>query len=269
MNNAAATISRALPPANRRAGFSLIEMLVVVGLIVVLLAIVLAVGPGLLKSQRIAQTKGVLGALDRALDEFRLANGAFPKIKPGAYADVPGPDWALPKDGLNNVNAGEAAFRAYPAGGTKYARRPDAAVFIAAAMGTGEVSNIIRNIPAQFQRNTVSAASQDGTPSMIDPWSSTQWDIPWVALKSTYILYVDAANPLAQELYGRCVNGRPYFVSSGPDGKFGIEDEFYDWSANASTGSRTEVEAALTDNITSYPVGPVSLDSSWTYRQKQ
>ena len=72
-------------------------------------------------------------------------------------------------------------------------------------------------------------------------------------------------NELAQALYGRCLNERPYFVSAGPDGLFGTTDEIKRvCRTSASSGaSPEEVEraiAALEDNIYSYEVGPARID---------
>lgn len=252
--------------------FTLLEMLIVMGIIVLLLAIVLAVGPAVVKSQKVSQAKGLLSALDRALDEYKIANNAFPKIDAKAYAGVPSRDWALGGD-HGNVYGGTGGFRTYNT--VSYSRRPDAAVFLKAAAGYGEVDSIVHNMPSRFLQSTVNQDDKDATPSVLDPWSLVNKDAwalgrgvgaaPWTALQCNYILYVDSANPLAQELYGRCVNGRPYFVSAGPDGKFGLEDEFYDYATNSALPGdiQTQVEGSLADNITSYPVGVFNKDPNF------
>ena len=79
-------------------------------------------------------------------------------------------------------------------------------------------------------------------------------------------------NEVAQALYGRCLNERPYFVSAGPDGLFGTTDEIKGIcrSAGNSGASPEEVEkaiAALDDNIYSYEVGSARTDPTDTFNE--
>src|SRR5690606_36743971 len=71
--------------------------------------------------------------------------------------------------------------------------------------------------------------------------------------------------PDAQELYGACVNGRPYFFSAGPDGFYGHPDELASiinyYGMQPHSGGESDEEfwnrallEARKDNLYSMPV---------------
>ncbi|MDX2114357.1 MAG: prepilin-type N-terminal cleavage/methylation domain-containing protein [Planctomycetota bacterium] len=245
-------------PRARRA-FTLIEILVVAAVIVVLLAIVAGVGVAVLNRQQGTATSQVLSTLDRALDEYMqtAGNGAPPKYSRADYVEVPGPSVVL---------GDSKYFRDFGSAGTSYPIRPDAAVFVRQTIGAGRVQDIIQGIGERFLRLTttpgqgaVSGRDIDPTPSIVDLWAKEDWVAPFDPATSSgdtnqsLIYYVHPNNLLAQELYGRCVNGRPYFMSAGPDRKYGLRSEF------PASATKDEVENALKDNVYSYAVGPANL----------
>jgi len=227
-----------------RAGFTLLELLIVIGIITLLVGVLLAVGLRAIRSQDERATKNVLISLDRALSEYILVAGSIPKYNAQAYAQVPGPD------------------------NTPGLDRPDSSVFIRQATGYGEVDAIIRGIPERFLITTVTGPESDPiagdtTPSVIDAWAVVDelWQAPFPVAAQQLVYYVHPENVIAQELFGRCVNGRPYFMSAGPDRKYGFESEY-----SEITNSQQRLDAAfkaLEDNIYSYTPGPAKKDSDY------
>lgn len=227
-----------------RNGFTLLEMLVVVGVMVLLIALITGVGVTVLRGRETAATNNLLVTLDRALDEYKLRVGSFPAYVPEDYQYVPG----------EAVDQSETEyFRDYQ--GKTHPRRPDAAVFIKQAIQVPECAEIIRGIDQRFLVLTVTDESSsdrkknDVTPSVVDSWAKGGWGKPWDPVAENHLVYyVHPDNALAQALFGRCKNRRPYFVSSGPDGKYGLR------AGEAPDASQDEVEGALEDNVYSYTV---------------
>lgn len=221
----------------------MIELLVVLAIIVILLTLVVGLGYIVIQNQKTAQTRNVLIALDRALEEYMQANGGNPPPlkrnssgEPVDYVGVPGPDVALTDRNF---------FRRFPdSGGQIFPLRPDAAVFLRQARGYGEVQAILSGLSDKFLRLTTTPdgtttppadsnwnRDTDVTPSVVDSWSNDDWSGPWPMIDSSgraaqqLILFVHPDNLLAQQYYGKCLNRRGYFVSAGPDLFYGLPSE--------------------------------------------
>ncbi len=243
------------PGSRQLPAFTLIELLVVITIIVILLGLVGGVGTAVIKNQKVTVTKHILVTLDRALDEYTQVVGTIPPYNFRDYDQVPGP---------NNRIGDSQFFQIYGTSSDPFPRRPDAAVFLKQAQGTGEVQKVIAGIGERFLRVTATPTSndvrhRDATPSVVDVWASEAWPNddagdPWAIDRQQVIYYVHPKNFLAQDLYGRCVNGRPYFLSAGPDLKYGLKREL------PGTPTEKEVAALLADNVYSYEVAPFKQD---------
>ncbi len=244
-------------------GFTLMELSITIGVILILMVLVLSASRRAFTGQDERATKNLLITLDRALSEYMSAgSNTPPKYDAEMYENVPGPDFAV-GDSANNM--GGAAFATYPSGGSRHPKRPDAAVFIRQTRGYGEVDAIINGIDSRFLQTTISGSgtnvndpAADPTPSVVDMAAidDAAWkEKDYASLAQTIVLYVHPGNPLAQDLYGKCLNGRPYFVAAGLDGKIGIRAEFAEVTADAGE-QLALAEKALADNIYSYKPGP-------------
>ncbi|RMD65324.1 MAG: prepilin-type N-terminal cleavage/methylation domain-containing protein, partial [Planctomycetota bacterium] len=222
-------------------GFTMLELLTVIGIIAILISIVVGAGLGALRNQRRAATLGVLRALDGALEEFLAETGVVPRYDPEAYARMPGLDVEIDAMGRGDRENTEQAFNSpNDIAFTKYLgrthpRRPDASVFLSQAMGYGEVEQIVQNAPSRFfvvtlpdpsEQSCDSASSPealvdcDPTPSVVDAWADPMWSQyrgggsgPYYPLAhQSLIYYVHPANRLARALYGQTSSSRPYFL---------------------------------------------------------
>jgi len=119
------THARAHNQSPRRAAraFTVIELVVVLGVVAVLIGLIIGVGPRVVDNQRAQATRTVIGALDRMLDEYMQDNaGRPPRYTPGHYEFIPGGRFA---DSPNSALQTPEAHR-----GAEHVRHLDAAIFI-------------------------------------------------------------------------------------------------------------------------------------------
>jgi prepilin-type N-terminal cleavage/methylation domain-containing protein len=287
------SISRQRAPQR---AFTLIEILISISVIVILVAIVSVVGSGALSGQKAAQTRGLLYSLDRALEEYELAAGSFPRYRTAEYLQRPGPAWANPDlsgagPDTDNTSVTGKAYATAPDINTgvniQHHRKPSAGVFIAQARGVTEADAIITSLPSTLlaitpRRNPLPAGQSEdlNAVTVLDGWSKPieQWQSAkngttpvYPALQQSYIVYVHPENTVAQALYGTCKGGRPYFMSAGPDGLVGLRDETDPlFPGEDATKYKDRIHKALQDNVYSYPVGaPDTSDQTFNdYRIK-
>ena len=261
---------RSMTPS--RDAFTLLELLVVVGIVALLAAVSLSIGPRVLDGQRAGATRNVIQALNRALGESIETNGGLPPSDPDDYAGVPCPYLTELSD---SEETGPEDFGNPP---RPHVRFPVAGVFLHQARGVPDAQPIIAGIP---QRYIVSARRQPANnpepdepriPIVLDAWgANADWEPvsasgapdPFLPLlRNTPILFVHPQNILAQQLHGRCDNNRPYFMSAGADRLYGATAQVFPRRGTSTdlgvTDSllRDRALGALKDNIYSYEPQP-------------
>jgi len=231
-----------------RRGFTLIELLITISVIAVLIAAVFGVGRQVVTRQKINQTIGVLNSLDRALQEYQLENRVFPRLNTDAYRDGL---WRSESGGTSPVVndqtgqtflGGVANYR-----GEQFAWLPNAAYFLYLSDGYENIDAIISGIPSQFTR-TVQVRSGVFRTQVLDAWDNP-------------ILFVTPDNPLAQAIFGQCPSGRPYFMSAGPDGRYGYVGEIEQAGGLTADALRSRLAEFREDNL--YSVIPGDADASF------
>jgi prepilin-type N-terminal cleavage/methylation domain-containing protein len=256
-----------------RRAFSVLELLVVVAIIAVLVALVAGAGVAVLGDRKVDQAESLLSTLDRALSEYMTENADNPPpyIR-DAYVNTPGTGYDV--NGTRDNDLSNSAMWIDPDGDTfDDPRHPDAAVFIRQVRGIGAVDAILEGLGDQWlvatpQTGSTEINAADSTPSVLDPWADPNgWFAPWPILGIQTVYYVHPSNEAAQRLYGRCRNGRPYFMSAGPDGIFGSTTEFTS-DGSRDAGAVDRAVAGLEDNVYSYePDAPdLSDDFNSTWR---
>lgn len=227
-----------------RGAFTLIELLVVIIIIVILVGIIAGVGAGLARDSRGQLTRDLLATLDRMVVEYEATTGSLPPYVvdqdvESSYNGYPGLDNTVEPYGAGPNNM--------------HARRPDTSVFLRQMKGVGVADDIVKAIPAKFLVTTITSGDTDPTPSVVDAWARDDWAAPYPVAGQTLIYYIHPSNKLANDLYGRCINRRPYFLSAGPDNLYGT-------TRDPGSPDEEKAEMALEDNITSYTPGPPNLE---------
>ncbi|MBL1217278.1 MAG: hypothetical protein D8M59_07245 [Planctomycetes bacterium] len=220
--------------------FTMIEMLVVIGLVVVLGSLTLVIGSAIISQGKARNTEAILANLDAALTEYEAETGSNPM-------------WTGKGSDVSNKRRMYQPASGYSRGGTI---RPEVAVFLADAKGIEGVDNIIRAIPPDRLMQRVDLYEQlrlDGVESIAGMVPATDTRLTVCDAWGMEILYVHPRNTEqnpdisvgdgAAEVYGATVNNRPYFMSAGADLLY----------ANQLTDDDRDDKAAW-DNLYSYEV---------------
>lgn len=284
---------RATARAARARAFTLLEIMIVIGVILTLMTLVLGVGSALLRNAEKSQVESAMAIMESALNEYEAqmgrqmtfngawdTNGTAQFFPPGVNAatgdtlfDVR--DAGLPPAPANGANAPIMwAARARGAGvfAVNLLRQVDSIRPILAGISPG----LLRpepNSPDYPQRNIggtgatlyVPSAKQGAGPrdssrsEFVDAWGNR---IAFVFPGRAFRFGVDQGVPdpdgtlttCIERRIGVCTNRRICLVSAGPDGLFGIDGE-----AGMSGTSAAAVQAraqAMSDNVYLYPLDP-------------
>jgi len=266
--------SRTIHPA--RPAFTLIELLVVMGIILALASLTLVIGGRVLDSRKAATTEQMVTGLDGILEMYvqdRRGVMPPPTFKPGDL------DENLQAQDLGNALS-EVANRYFfsvaenpvdndivpvtvsnPITGQQEFIRPSSGLFTYQVRGSAGVDEALGRFPS----TQLAPLGSTGMVAVIDAWGDAKEP------QYRHILYVHPSNQRAQQLYGFCQNGRPYFLSAGPDGIYGsvhdlpnktVRNELRRYGTAQAGPYRTWdgervakfFREAKADNVASYPV---------------
>ncbi len=256
----------------KRRGFTLLEIMIVVGIIVILVSIVLAVGGALAGNQNVRRTEATMEILDKALSEWELLmrrqlswgiDGQMPDGTPNPRANYDIQEDTmhifLISDMLDDVGVSSdlrtilaqidsAHYVRYEYDGPGGRPSP---VDPSAWILEGNLTPFQATEPdPNVAQWATDAANWYGKHTALDAWDRPIRIIHPGRLRDPNDLITGPADedgtvrtPL-EDVYGIAVNAKPYFVSSGPDGRFG---------SLATSATQAQQEAAR-DNIYTYEV---------------
>ena len=212
----------------RSSGFTLIELVVVLAVILVLVGLVLAVSSILIKRSEVQQTESALAILSAAVDEFEQARAR--PLTYGTRNSPAGARYDIPE--LTNVNYAHVIL------------------FVLDRLAThGPSRDMIAKIDGKLFRT---ASTQIPTPTggypptefwwgplprmeLVDPWDTRIAVIfpgrPWVPGDDPNLKDLDGTIRTADEQGNTpCVNRKIRFISSGPDRQYGTPDDIESYS---------------------------------------
>jgi len=273
--------SRTIHPA--RPAFTLIELLVVMGIILALASLTLVIGGRVLDSRKAATTEQMVTGLDGILE-------MYVQDRRGAMPPPPGPEWwindngqAPQNNGWDDLTSGFAEItNRYggaavsdvtvdnditpvtdqdPVTGEREYIRPTSGLFTYQVRGSSGADEALGRFPS----TQLAPIRATGMVAVIDAWGDAKEP------QYRHILYVHPSNQRAQQLYGFCQNGRPYFLSAGPDGIYGSVHDLPNKTARNELRRYGTAQAgpyrtwdgervakffreAKADNVASYPV---------------
>ncbi len=280
---------RATSRAARARAFTLLEIMIVIGVILTLMTLVLGVGSALLRNAEKSQVESAMAIMESALNEYEAQMGRQLTFN-GAW-NAGGTQQVFPP-GIAQAT-GDTLFDIRdpgPPGGT------GAAMWAGRARGAGVFAvNLLRqldavrpilsgispallrpepNTPDYPARNLggigaglyVPSAKQVAGPrdstraELVDPWGNR---IAFVFPGRAYRFGSDTGLPDPdgtvrtpyETVLGVCSNRRICFVSAGPDGLFGLDGEGSGLNGNTAQAVAARAAAAA-DNISLYPLDP-------------
>jgi type II secretory pathway pseudopilin PulG len=193
--------------------FSLVELLVIIGVVVIVVGITLPFLAGTLDRGRTGQARAMLNGLAGALDEYEMRTGAVPTV---SHNENLGPLGTVVVGGDDDNTIGYFLHRTR--------NIPEVLNLIRASAGPRNVFVIPEDfdpVPSPITINDM---------KVLDPWGN----------KIRYVHRVTRADKGNANAAHLPVHPNPFFASAGPDGR---------WGAVAVDGTR---DADAADNIYSF-----------------
>ncbi|MHC5023839.1 MAG: type II secretion system protein [Planctomycetota bacterium] len=228
-------------------GFTLVEMLIVIGIIVLLLGLTVTVSTGLLRGSEVRGMENAFRIIDAAIQEWELA--ADGQMRAGftndcefppepldiCYEEVP-PTTSDPSTIDVGIEAGHELL--------KLLNRNQSA------------REIIAGIDAKLLRRLEEASDPEHPLDFLDPWDQQVIVVfPWIRFDpNNPPVYDEDQSPrnVFEDRFGAATSQRPYLVSAGPDGQFG-NLHLDTAESSLSDSDRADIELAA-DNVYSSPV---------------
>jgi prepilin-type N-terminal cleavage/methylation domain-containing protein len=224
-------------------GFTLIEMMIVIAIIVLLAGLTLGISNKVLRGSEIRKTKDAITLLDIAILEWETEMGRSMTF--ASVGTAVGDTYDIENDGILGIPAFNASV--------SQSEMAEAMDFRAEELWEILIEleaskNILAKIHPDLIEEDVHGAR------VVDAWGSPIGIVfPCGSFKGSDLISLaeDASGDLtvrdqAEDGLGSCLNKQPYFVSAGPDGQWG-----YRYQANPYTRDDDLWKACL-DNLTSY-----------------
>lgn len=212
-----------------RRGFSLVELVVVIGIIALLAALVLGVASVVVRQSEVRETQNAITLFEAALNEFESSTG-----RPITY-------------GQNQAAAPGQPAQVYDVQSTL--NDEDLVVATLAILNTSDSARTLLSKIGSHMLRPISDHPL-GTLELVDPWERRVVVVfpgrKWVPADGGQADEDGTIRTARENIFGVCRNAKPLIVSAGIDGFYG-----------SHSGSETERRRAE-DNIYSYePQHPV------------
>ena len=240
----------------RKTAFTLIEMMIVIGIIALLAALTLGISSSVLRNSEISRTKNVMKLLEMTLQEWEQDQGRLMTYCDYTYRNNDGS-----YDGTFDVYPDDSIDGVVWGGGSldNESMQIAMAARIAAFTNVIEYSETAKDVLTKISSDHLERVDQDIF--AIDAWGNSigivfpgRAYIGTPAWEDENDIPEDQSGDLtirdqAEDGLGSCINLRPYFVSAGPDGLWG-----YRYQANGGPDSPDQKEQweATLDNVYSY-----------------
>ena len=228
--------------------FSLIEMMIVIGIIAILAGLTLGISNSVLRGSEIRKTEDAITLLETALQEWELEMGRSITFQGIAAID----------GRYDMYNDGEIGEPGWGGQGLDQETMHDGlnqrAKDIWDLLYENEAS---KNILSKIHPDLI--VDDEGRKRVVDAWQSpigiifagcdyagSGITLPYAQDESGDLTVRDEA----EDGLGSCINRRPYFVSAGPDGLWGYQFQANQGAANNNAADEEWVAAQ--DNIYSY-----------------
>jgi len=242
LTNRSMISSEAAPRRSNRRSFTLVEMMVVIGIIVMLLGLIVGVTVILMAKSETRETENILKIMDMAEHEWETE--AAREITFG-YANTP-------TRAVYDIEEGQYGPAGFQSG-----------MLLSLYLKMISKNQHVETILAQISPDRL-VRDANGNMRIVDPWDNKikiifpgrAWAGPnnatgWVGDPPTMLKDRDGTiRSTDEKVFGECINGRMLFVSFGPDGKPGnlhLDKAL----ASLSPSDLNDIKAA-SDNIYSY-----------------
>jgi len=215
--------------------FTLIEMLVAIGILVLLTGLLVSGSAALVQRSEIRETETAITILDDALREWERRAERRLVRRPGGELDPQTPFIFVITEVLRTARRTDAVR-------DLLARIDPSRLYTYSA---GEIPPWIR-VYAEEQALPLFI----GEMTVLDAWGTPIYATHPGELSSSGVRDEDGTErTLNERYYGSCIHRRTCFVSAGPDGLFGLDTEFPGMAPPTREAAKEE---ARSDNVYSY-----------------
>jgi len=264
-----------------RSGFTMIEMLIVIFIIALLAALTLGISSSVMRNAEIHKTEDVLKLMTMALEEWELEKGrsmtfdGYIPVVNGRYDIMLGGEDGdeIDKPGFSEQGVVDEkmlqAMRMRMVAIVLVLKQSESSSEVLSKISPSHLCKTSGTAPEEIHTSDVCNISGEHTMVVLDSWGTP---LGVVFPGRNYFEANPNGNPSidpafdesgdrtvldqAEDGLGSCLNERPYFVSAGPDQKWGYR--FQSNNLNAGPGKETPTGSGIflwedsIDNINSY-----------------
>lgn len=252
-----------------RSGFTLVEMIIVIGIIALLAALTLGISSSVMRNSEIRKTEDVLKLMTMALQEWELErgrqitfegyipvqNGMYDVWRDGEYIDAP----SFSEQGLVDAIILDA-MRTRIESTVEVLMQSESAHEILSKILPDHSCQTSGSAPNEVHTSELCSVDDEHGKIIVDSWGTPIGivfpgrNFAEANLDSTQSPFAEdmsgdqTVRDQAEDALGSCINARPYFVSAGPDQLWGYRFQ----SNDVNSVPDNEKWAASIDNIYSY-----------------